>query len=240
LRKVSFLVAMLVASLGIAGVAYAIDVNQNLNVKTTGKKGTKSKPRAIRLQVITSTSAKDETKNGTFASTKAVIHFDKNLKFNASKFPTCTEATVVKDQGKCPLASKVGSGRADAVVGENSAIQVAPTITVFNAKHNQLILRLKRGANDAADSSGVLIGTLKKDSGKYGYKLDVPIPKSLQSPVPGLYTTLKRFETNVSKTYKGNNYIESIGCTGGKYNFSGDFSFNDGTSVKNVATTSKC
>jgi hypothetical protein len=98
MRKVALLTAVTAMSFGAVQVAQAVDVNQGLSVKVTGKKGTKTKPKNVKLTVVTTTNAKDPALDGTYGTTKAVIHFDKNLKFNALdkklKWPTCTEAVV--------------------------------------------------------------------------------------------------------------------------------------------------
>lgn len=238
MRKIGIPVAMVIASLSVVGVAQAIDVTQGLDIKTVGTKGTKTKPKGIKLTTVTSTTAKDGTSDGTYATKSAVIHFDKNLKFNPKSFPVCTESVAVKAPATCPKGSQVGVGAASATVGPQH-ILAHPTIKAFNAVGGKLILVLTKAANEV-DSGGVLTGTLKKDTGKFGSKLDVQIPQSLQTPVPGLFTTLNKFTVVIkSQKSKGKYYVSSTGCTGGKYNFGGDFAFSDGSSAK-VTTTSKC
>jgi hypothetical protein len=237
LRRIGIPVAMVVASLGVAGIAQAIDVTQGLDITTSGKKGTKAKPTGLKLTTITSTTAVDGMGDGTYATKSAVIHFDKNLVFNPKSFPICTESVAVKTPAKCPAGSQVGTGAAVATIGPNK-IMAHPTIKAYNAKGGGLILVLAKKAGEV-DSSGVLTGTLKKDTGKFGSKLDVRIPPVLQQ-VGGLFITLNKFTVVIkSQKAKGKYYVSSVGCTGGKYSFGGDFVFSDGT-VKKVTTTAKC
>lgn len=238
MRRIGIPVAIVAASLSVAGIAQAVDVNQGLAIKTTGSKGTSKKPSGLKLNVVTSTGAKDPKLDGSYSTKQAVIHFDKNLRFYPKNFPTCTLAQVANDATKCPTGSKVGTGKAAATI---AAVQIKanPTIQAFNAKNNQLILKLTKAAGEV-DSAGILVGTLKKDTGKYGQKLDVPIPTALQIQA-GLVITLTRFETTIAKgpKKKGHYYVESVGCSGGTYKFGGDFVFSDGTK-KSATATSKC
>ena len=237
MRKIGIPVAMVVASLGVAGIAQAVDVNQGLVVKTTGKKGTKAKPSGIQLSVTTTTSGKDPKLDGSYATKSAVIHFDKHLKFYSKSFKTCDFTTVSTDAASCPKGSKVGKGSANATVGPPQA-KVTPSIEAYNAAGGKLNLKLIKVPGQL-DSSGVLTGTLKPDTGKYGSKLVVPIPAKLQNQL-GLFITLTKFATVISKQKaKGHYYVESSGCTGGKYSFGGDFVFSDNTTAK-VVTTAKC
>lgn len=237
MRKIGIPVAMVVASLSVAGIAQAVDVNQGLAIKTTGKKGTKAKPTGLKLNTTTTTTGKDPAIDGTYATKSAVIHFDKNLKFSPKSFPTCDETTAFNTPDKCPKGSQVGKGSASATVGAGQ-IKANPTIKAFNAKGGKLILVLTKAAGEV-DSSAVLTGTLKSDTGKYGQKLSVPIPAKLQNQL-GLFVTLNRFNVLIpSQKARGKYYVSSVGCTGGKYNFGGDFVFSDNTTQK-VKTTSKC
>ncbi len=242
MRKLGLIAATAAASIGVTSVAQAIDVNQGVSVGIKGSKGTKAKPTNLVLSVTTTTDAVERSKNGTFATTSAVIHFDKNLKFNNSKFPTCAKKIVATKPAKCPKGSLVGAGLAKATVGEGQ-IKVNPSIKAYNDTNNRINLALIAKPGEV-DSSGILVGTLKKDSAsKYGFKLVVPIPAKLQEQL-GLKITLTKFNTTINRntvTVKGKKYayVNSIGCTGGKYKFGGDFKYDDGTGAK-VTTTTKC
>jgi hypothetical protein len=118
MRKVAVLLAMVATAVfSIVGVAYAVEKTQYLETKTTGSKGSKAKPRGIKLRVNTGVSANVPAENGTFANSKTTISLDKNLKFNNRKFPYCSEQMVLTNEKKCPAASKVGTGTVAAVAG---------------------------------------------------------------------------------------------------------------------------
>ncbi len=247
MRKVALLTAVTAVSFGAVQVAHAVDVNQGLSIKVTGSKGTKAKPKNVKLNVVTTTNAKDPALDGTYGTTKAVIHFDKNLKFNALdkrlKWPSCSEAVVnaTPNESGCPKGSKVsidkGSGaKAQGGTGA-TAIKANPAIRAYNGGGGKLILKLVSPPGEF-DATGTIVAKLSKDTGKYGYKLTVPIPEKYYNQF-GIKITLQRFATVVSATYKKTGYVQSIGCTGRKYNFGGDFTFTDGTKAK-VKTTAKC
>jgi len=242
MRKAAFLTMAVVAVGGTAGVAYAaIDKTQTLVVKTSAAAGTTKKPAKVVLDVTTGTSAVNPAQSGTFAATQAIISLDKNLKFNNTKkikgkvWPSCTKVKVVANT--CPKGSKIGTGSAKAEVGEGGGIKPEFKITAYNGEGG-LILQLK-GQGGFSDQEKILVGKLKNATGKYGKKLVVDIPLEVQQPVPGLKATLTEFKTKISATYKGVNYVESVGCTAKKYNFSGTFKFDDGD-TKTAVATSKC
>ena len=82
----------LILVLGVAGVAQAVNSQQTIAVKLAhSKAGTASKPKSVGLLTVDLKVAKDPA-DAPFATSKTVIHFDKNLVFNGAKFPSCTEA----------------------------------------------------------------------------------------------------------------------------------------------------
>jgi hypothetical protein len=247
MRKVALLTAVTAMSFGAVQVAQAVDVNQGLSVKVTGKKGTKTKPKNVKLTVVTTTNAKDPALDGTYGTTKAVIHFDKNLKFNALdkklKWPTCTEAVVnaTPNESGCAKGSKVSVDTGSAAKAQGGtgagAIKANPAIRAYNGGNGTFILKLVSPPGEF-DATGTIVAKVSKDTGKYGYKLTVPIPEKYYNQF-GIKITLQRFATVVAGSYKTKSYVQSIGCTGGKYNFGGDFTFTDGTKAS-VKTTAKC
>ncbi len=102
MRKFMLLaVASLAAVLGVVGIASAVNPEQSLIVKTTNSKaGTEAKPKSVgKLNVETPTKPA-EGEAGTFATKTAIISFDRNIVFGASKFPACALTQVEKDETK--------------------------------------------------------------------------------------------------------------------------------------------
>jgi hypothetical protein len=237
MRKFMLLaVASLAAVLGVVGIASAVNPEQSLIVKTTNSKaGTEAKPKSVgKLNVETPTKPA-EGEAGTFATKTAIISFDRNIVFGASKFPACSLSQVEKDESKCKTGSKVGSGSATAVF---SGQTINLTVKAYNGntkgtKIYLLVQNAQFGINKALD------GTLGKALPPYGKKLTVKIPANLQQPVAGAFATLTDFKTSVGGTSKGTPYAALKGCTAGKLRYKGVFNYSDGTS-KTATTTSKC
>ena len=244
MRKVAlFCVALFVGALGVTAVASAIQGNQTVSVSLqSNRAGTKSKPRSVsKLTTVTQTSF--VAGEAPFAATRAVIHFDKNLVFNSSKFPSCSQTVVQQNDAQCPKGSKVGSGSANATLFSGNAASGAqvPRVTAYNGKSGKIYLLV---VNPSPALRAVMIGSLKTDTGKYGRKLDVAIPPVLQNGgLPGLTITLTRFQTSVGGTFRGTPYVSLKGCSGGKLNYKGDFTFRDNTGVvstKSATSTGNC
>lgn len=247
MRKSAVLAATCAAALGTTAVAQAIDADQGLQVTVSGaKKGTKKKPSAVKLQVITTTKGKGANPDGTFGTKSATIHFDKALVFNYKSFPSCTEAQVNADESKCPAGSKVsvdGSGsKAQAQGGTGAtAIKANPAITAYNGPSGSLILKLTSPTGEF-NATGTIVAKIANDSGSYGKKLVVPIPAKYYNQF-GINITLQRFATligNKTITVKGKKvaYVASTGCKK-PLKFGGDFTFTD-NDVKKVTTTAAC
>ena len=238
MRKVALIcAAAVVGALGLTGVASAIQGKQGITVSATNTRaGTKAKPRSVgKLTVVTTTSIVPG--ESPWAATAATIHFDKNVVFNSSKFPKCSQSQVQLDDSKCPKGSRVGGGSAQSTLFAGTAVSgnPAPTVRAYNGSNNHLFL-LVNNASPAVRA--VMVGTLKPDTGKYGRKLDVLIPANLQN-VAGIIITLTQFTTRVGGTAKGTPYVGLKGCTGGKLNVKGDFFFSDNTN-KSALSTANC
>jgi hypothetical protein len=245
MRKVALLcVATVAGALGITAIASAIQGQQSVSVALkSNRAGTKSKPRSVsRLTVTTDTTIVPG--ESPWAATAATIHFDKNLVFNSRKFPTCSATQVQRDNSKCPTGSKVGGGSARSTLFSGTAASgnPAPTVTAYNGPNNRLFLLV---VNPSPAVRAVMVGTLKPDTGKYGRKLAIPaIPPVLQNGgFPGLTISLTQFKTAVGGTFMGTPFVALKGCSGGKLNFRGDFTFRDATgaqSAASAASTSTC
>jgi hypothetical protein len=231
-------VVALCAALGVVGVASAVDATQTFQVKLLHTKaGTKDKPKSVgSLKVTTTTTPGPVNAAGTFTVDNAVIFFDKNLVFNAAAFKACSTADPASIDTKCS-SSKIGKGTA-----AGSALGVVEPLDVkaYNGPKSgsgyKFYLHVF-GTNPLTIDS-VINAKLSKASGKFGWKLTVPIPPDLQKP-SGVLATLTSFITTVQGTSKGKPYVGLKGCSGGKLNFKGTFHYTDGTS-KDVPWTVKC
>jgi hypothetical protein len=238
MRKVALLcAATVVGALGITAVASAIQGQQSLTVALqSNRAGSKQKPRSVsKLTVTTGTTIVPG--EAPWAATAATVHFDKNLVFNSSKFPKCSQTQVQADDSKCPKGSKVGSGGAKSTLfaGANASGNPAPTVTAYNGANNHLYLLV---VNQFPAVRAVMAGTLKPDTGKYGRKLDIPqIPGVLQNGgLPNLTISLTQFRTSVGGTFKGTPYVALKGCTGGKLSYKADIKFRDSTGAVSTAS----
>lgn len=247
MRKLALIAAALTLPLATAAAAdAAVTANQGLTVKVTGKGGTADRPGAVGLSVRTTTAGFGATPDGTFGTKQAVIHFDKHLKFNNGKFPTCGIDQVARDAAACPKGSLVGSGAANAQINAAPGLKAAPTITAYNGPKNTLLLKLTKGAGDPVDASGVISAVIKKDKGAYGSKLVVTIPSLFYYQL-GLPITLTNFLTNVKATYKHIPFVASNAGAHGTYKFGGDFTYvqvdkatgAETTNVQSVTTTAR-
>ena len=240
MRKLTLVAgAVVVSALTVVSVASAVDAQQGIAVKMThNKAGTKQKPKSIGiLNVLTTTTPGPGSPAGTFATSKAVIYFDKNLVFNGKAFKECKPSnpsapSPTEVSSKCSSA-KIGRGKAtgQATIGGPEQLTVTAyngAATKSNKSNRWFYLQVKGSAPLVINS--VIAATLKPTSGDYAYKLDVPIPPNLQTPLMGVTATLLNFSTSVGGISKGVPYVGLKGCSGGKLKFKGVFNFTDGTS----------
>jgi hypothetical protein len=235
MRKLTVTAAAAVTAIGAVGIAQAVTPTTAMKASVSPtKKGTKTKPRNVKLSVelITQPTPGEPA----FATKSTVVHFDKNLKFAGKYLKSCTAAQVQADDTKCPKGSKVGSGSA---TGTALGLTENLTVTAYNGPSGSKLELLVDGAAPLQIHS-VIEGKLQSDSGKFGKKLAVTIPDSLQQPAPGAFATLTDFKTAVKGTgSKSRPYIGLAGCTKKLLNYKSDFVFTD-NSTSTATSTSKC
>jgi hypothetical protein len=226
-----------VAALAIGAVGAAQAVTPTTALKTSvspTKHGTKKKPRNVKLNIelITQPNPND----GPFATKTTVVHFDKNLKFGGKYVKTCSADKVRSNNTACPKGSKVGTGSATGVA---LGLTENLTVTAYNGPGGNKIELLVSGTSPLTIHD-VIEGKLQSDKGKFGKKLVVAIPDTLQQPAPGAFATLTDFKTSVKGTgSKKRPFVGLAGCTKKKLNFQADFVFTDG-STSTAKSTAKC
>ncbi|UJA21029.1 hypothetical protein HJD18_12955 [Thermoleophilia bacterium SCSIO 60948] len=215
------IVTILVAALT-AGIAWAApgDIVQTTEGTVSGKLS-KKKFKNAGIKVVTTLQLEDQPDERPPAAKRAVITFDKDLKFNTKGKPVCKAnlANTTTEQAKKACGkSQVGKGVATVEVGSGTNEQGA-VVTAFNGKGTKragkLFLHVRL---NNLPVTNVLTGTLK------GKVLDVRIPEN-----PGV--SLTRFETTVRK----GNYVQAK-CPDKKFNIKGVFTYEDGR--KATATSS--
>jgi len=236
MRKLTLMAAAAaVTALCVVGIAQAVTPTTAMKASVSPtKKGTKSKPKNVKLNVELITQPKPG--EPAFATRSTVVHFDKNLKFGSKYLKACSASQVQADNTKCPTGSKVGSGSA---TGSALGLTENLTVTAYNGPGGNKLELLVDGQSPLQIHS-VIEGKLQKDTGLYGQKLVVAIPETLQQPAPGAYATLTDFKTSVKGTgSKKRPFVGLAGCTKKTLNYKSDFVFTDGT-TSTATTTSKC
>ena len=235
MRRIALIAAVGLASVAV-GTAAAVDVQQTVEIKVTPNTKPKRGAAAKKVKLFVETTTKKNNADENVATTKAVIHFDKNLVFANSKYPSCSLSQVQQDDTACPSGSKVGkgSGSAEALKQTESL-----TITAFDGPGtNKFFLHVV--GRQPLEIDAVLNASLSSDTGKFGKKLTVPIPANLQQPLTGVFATLTRFTTTIDATAKRQPYVALKGCPSTKkLSVAGDFTFTDGD-VKKAKDTFAC
>jgi hypothetical protein len=251
-----FLAAILAIS--VAGIAWARadTATSTATMKATPSKLSKTKFKAAKLAVETSTINKTNGGTPTHPTTqpeivsKVVLGFDDDLKFNTKGLPQCdpnqlagtTTAGAKTICGK----SQVGQGSATACLagGQGSPCSVLPVVvTAFNGKPQggkPTIVLHSRVDSGAVHTTTVIVGALGPGGhGDYDKQLTVPVPA-----IPA--TALTDFQTTVGKAFKVKgktvNYIEGRCHDGNKQlNMTYQFTYKNSSETKDSgSTSSKC
>ena len=216
----------------VATPALAVQSKQHINAKITPTKTARTAAVSnvgLTINPVIDYNAADKP----FATTKAVVHFDKNIVFNGAKFASCTVAQV--QTGKCSPKAKVGEGSA---LGLALGLKEPLKVTAYNADKGRTLLMHVTGTQPLTIDS-VLVGKLSRSSGKYGGKMTTLIPADLQQPSPGALATLLDFRVTVKAGTAKTPFVGLLGCPKGGLNVRGDFTYTDAT--KQTATTkAKC
>jgi hypothetical protein len=235
MRKLTLTAGVAALAIGAVGAAQAVTPTTALKTSVSPTKhGTKKKPRNVKLNIelITQPNPND----GPFATKTTVVHFDKNLKFGGKYVKTCSADKVRSNNTACPKGSKVGTGSATGVA---LGLTENLSVTAYNGPGGNKIELLVSGTSPLTIHD-VIEGKLQSDKGKFGKKLVVAIPDTLQQPAPGAFATLTDFKTSVKGTgSKKRPFVGLAGCTKKKLNFQADFVFTDG-STSTAKSTAKC
>jgi hypothetical protein len=163
---------------------------------------------------------------------RMVFSFTRGAKVHPEAFATCTTKLIEqKGPDACPKGSQLGTGTATA----NALETVFPAkMWVFNGPKAGKNHKILVYAVALSTVRIFLEGTLKQTSGKYGWVLDLPVPRI--RTVGDLDASIIDFHTTVGGVgKKGVPFIEApTSCSGG-WPFFGSFSYADGGSGTSAA-----
>jgi hypothetical protein len=237
-------VVVALASVGIASIASAAPNTQSITAKIKPTKLPKTTRAPISIDVNTFSTNPSNPQQVPFATTLALVDFDKNVKFQQKGYPTCdpsqfgSQSTTQDVKAACP-DSIIGSGTATVLLKSGPGL---PPLTVHgqtigaNVKGNKILLHTY-----TQEAGGVpLVGSFKKSTGgsKYGQTLSVPVP-----PLAGGQGVISQFELKADKiTYKNKGKklaIISSNCQHKKMSFQARFTDDQGQLATGTSTT-KC
>jgi hypothetical protein len=247
LKKI-VLIAAALGALAVAGVAYAASINTyTATLSFSGKKpGTAAKPVPVGYnQTIV---AKGTAGNRTAVLTDILTKIY-GLKVDGKDFPTCSAAKIAAagDDTSCPKGAMVATGAITASVGAANNFTAAgsacdPLLHVWNGGQGKLSFFFV----DQAPNHECLAGALKtgqvgpypatyKTQGKY-LVLDVPVPKYVSFPAPGVAGSLESEHLNwlkLTTKVKGKTVAASasVACLKGKRPYTTTFTANLPTST---------
>lgn len=225
MRKTPTLLVGLLATGAIAGTAVAQAPagthTLQMSVKPS-KAGKKSSPRAVTKLKL---SIANDPDSKTTAS-RIEVSLPKTLKLNLRDFKRCSVDRLENDgEDTCPKGSQVGTGKASALANANDTKPIDEQFKVdFNT---EFFVSSSKSLGIVLDSTNIelrkiLVARIGKATGKYGQKLTIDIPTDVQKTAAG-FSALTSITTSLSgKAGKGrrrHGLIESVGCSGGLYDF---------------------
>jgi len=154
---------------------------------------------------------------------------------NWDRFPACNPARLEqrKDPDGCPAGSRIGKGTSTVWARPIVEDPIPATIDVFNGPRSgsgRTLLFLARTTRPISTQM-VLRGVLRRTTGKYGFRLDVDVPR-IQT-VPGAPdASIVALTTVVQARRRGISYLEAPRtCPRTGLPFAGTFTFSDGSSA---------
>lgn len=252
MRKVTALAVVAVASLVVAAVAQAAQVN---TYTVTGKTspataGSKQKPVPIGLDFDYSVGEQSGQRPSPVK--RYTIGFY-GVQSNGGLFPKCTAASINAAQSiaGCPKGSIVGKGFIINASGSTAdpadkSIECNLNLTIVNGGQGRAALFLQGGPSTIVQGKPCVIGISQAIDARYvsfdggGTALRFDVPANLLHPIGGLDNAVTQVQSTISKVTvkrhgKTRGYFETVGCKGKKRPISVDFLSEAGQSA--TATT---
>ena len=210
--------------------------------KVTGKAGSSvvAGPARFQLTVNTPDTPSDPSGNTRIQAIQARL--PSTLLFNTVLFGQCSTSGFISN-GSCPASTRLGSATLTADGGPDVGIITAKT-ELYIGTGFAVLARVQTDKPAVIDES--IVGSIRSSATQgYGLELYIPVPKSLQEPVPGLFPSVKSVVADFAgpkkkvsvKGFKGKVTVPLVGlgpCSG-KLNFQVNTLY--GNAVGNVTKT---
>lgn len=175
-----------------------------------------------------------------FTIQRAVIYFPDHAGTNGPKLPTCSARQIASFHGnlkRCPKGSQVGSGtvRAKAL---GLGITATGRVTMFNSDHGRSItINIRTLLPALIDRS--IEAPIEQLHGRYGEKLTIAVPHSLQEILDGVFVAVEDFHVEVTGSARVHgvtySYLKATACP--KTELHGVFDFMDWPNGQAASTT---
>ena len=176
-----------------------------------------------------------------FTIRKAVVWFPDHAGTNGRLFPSCSARRIERFHGnvrRCPKGSQIGTGTVTA-----KAIQLGVTatghVTVFNGRHGNALTINVQTSLPAYINESFEAPLEQLHGGRYGEKLTIEDPPSLQQILDGVWIGLEDFDLTVTGAVRRHgvtySYMKARACPRGAVH--GVFDFVDGPTGQTATVT---
>jgi len=170
---------------------------------------------------------------------RAVIYFPHGPRVNGALFPSCDPRRLQRLRGApsaCPAGSRLGGGVALGTSPQFSGVIEHLSVELYNGRGGRSIVFWLHGENPVLIAGMIVAPFAALRGGRWGYRLTLPVPQTLQEIGSGIFASLLDFKvtTGTSVVRHGHRYgfIETLACPpGALVPVRGVFSFRGGGGV---------
>lgn len=171
---------------------------------------------------------------------RAVIFFPDHAGTNGQLFPSCGARQIARFRGnikRCPNGSEIGSGTVTAEV-QQLGITASGRVAMFNSKRGKSIAINIRTLLPAYINE-TIEAPITQLHGRYGEKLTLVVPHSLQEVLSGVFVGVKDFDVTITGTTRSHgveySYLKARTCP--RSTLHGEFGFLDSATGLTPSTT---
>jgi hypothetical protein len=163
---------------------------------------------------------------------RAVILFPDHAGTNGQLFASCSARQIERFRGnvkRCPRGSKIGGGTVTAQV-QQLGLTATGHVAMFNSQHGKSVaLNIQTLLPAYIDET--IEAPITQLHGRYGEKLAIVVPHSLQEVLSGVFVGVKDFDVTISGSTRVHgvdySYLKARTCPTSTVH--GDFDFLDST-----------